>query len=580
MAKVTIDNIVVEVEAGSTILDAARKGGIDIPTLCYLKEANEIGACRVCQVEVQGARSLAAACVMPVFDGMVVSTTSKKVRAARRATVELILSSHNRDCLTCSANGNCELQVIANEMGIREVPFEGANDFGIVDTSSPSIVRDQSKCVLCGRCVNVCKKQQGASILDFTDRGISTKVSPHLNKGMNEVPCIYCGQCVNVCPTAALREKEDIDKVWAALENPDLHVVVQAAPAVRAALGEEFGMAVGTRVTGKMVTALKRLGFAKVFDTNFAADLTIMEEANELIDRMKNGGKLPMMTSCSPGWVRFCEFNYPEFLPNLSSCKSPMSMFGAILKSYYAEKANIDAKKIFSVAVMPCTSKKSEAERAELATNGLKDVDAVLTTRELAKMLKQAGVKFTALPDSTFDQDLLGEYSGGGVIFGATGGVMEAALRTAADVISNSDVAEVEYKAVRGLEGIKEAEVDFAGTKIKAAVVHGTANAAKLLDKIKTGEAKYDFIEVMACSGGCVNGGGQPRISAETRATTDVREARAAALYEEDSALKVRKSHKNTQIKKLYDDYLQKPNSHKAHDLLHTKYEAKESYPL
>ncbi|MCL1885100.1 MAG: NADH-dependent [FeFe] hydrogenase, group A6 [Defluviitaleaceae bacterium] len=580
MVKVTIDNIMVEVEANSTILDAARKVGIDIPTLCYLKEFNEIGACRVCQVEVQGARSLAAACVMPVFDGMVVSTTSKKVRDARRATVELILSNHNRDCLTCSSNNNCELQTISQEMGIREIPFEGENDFGVVDTSSPSIVRDQSKCILCGRCVNVCKKQQGSSILDFTDRGISTKVSPLFNKGLAEVPCIYCGQCVNVCPTAALREKEDIERVWAALECPDTHVIVQAAPAVRAALGEEFGMAVGTRVTGKMITALNRLGFDKVYDTNFAADLTVMEEGHELLDRINNGGTLPMITSCSPGWVRFCEFNYPEFIPNLSSCKSPIQMFGAIAKSYYAEKSKIDPKKIFSVAIAPCVSKKSEAERPEMQNGGLKDVDAVLTTRELAKMIKQATINFAALEDSNFSSELIGDYSGSGVIFGATGGVMEAALRTASDIVSGKDLPVTEFKEVRGLSGIKEAEVDLGGKKVKVAVVNGTANAAKLLNKIKAGEAKYDFIEVMACAGGCVNGGGQPIISAATRATTNTHAARAEVLYEEDRSRKVRKSHQNPQIKKLYDDYLGKPNGDKAHKLLHTKYEAKEAYPV
>lgn len=600
LVKVTIDNILVEVDAGATILDAARKAGIDIPTLCYLKEVNEIGACRVCQVEVQGARSLAAACVMPVFDGMVVSTTSKKVRDARKATVELILSAHNRDCLTCSANRNCELQTIAEEMGITEIPFEGENDFGVLDTSSP-VVRDQSKCVLCGRCVNVCKQKQGSAILDFTERGISTKVSPLLNKDMADVPCIYCGQCVVVCPTAALRENEDTDKVWEALENPQLHVVVQTAPAVRVALGEEFGLDPGARVTGKMVSALKRLGFDKVYDTNFGADLTVMEEAHELIDRIKNGGVLPMITSCSPGWVRFCEFNYPEFLPNLSSCKSPIQMFGAIAKSYYAEtrqareinksianwhnqpgqpEQSIDPKKMFVVAIAPCISKKAEADRPEMQVDGIRDVDAVLTTRELAKMIKQAGIKFTNLPDVDFDKELLGDYSGAGVIFGATGGVMEAALRTAADVVSGKDLSDVEYKAVRGVEGIKEAEVAIGDTKLKVAVVHGTANAAKLLDKIKAGEAKYDFIEVMACGGGCVNGGGQPKISAATRAGGDVCELRTASLYEEDIAQGVRKSHQNPQIKKLYEDYLEKPNSHKAHKLLHTKHTARESYPV
>lgn len=575
----TIDNIKVEVPKGSTILEAAKTIGIDIPTLCYLKEINEVGACRVCLVEIEGARGLQASCVYPVSEGMVVKTNTKKVRDARKATVELILSNHNRECLTCFRNKNCELQSLAEELNIQEIPFEGEKLEKVIDSKSHSIVRDPSKCILCGRCVNVCKNVQQIGILEFTNRGFNTEVAPAFDVSMADAPCIYCGQCIVACPVAALREKEDIERVWDALEDPEMHVVVQTAPAVRAGLGEEFGLPIGTRVTGKMVAALRRLGFDKVYDTNFAADLTIMEEGHELLGRIQNGGKLPMITSCSPGWIRYCEFNYPEFLDNLSTCKSPHQMMGAIVKSYYAEKNDIDPKKIFVVSIMPCTSKKTEAARPEMKGTGLRDVDAVLTTRELGKMIKQARIKFLELADEKFDESLLGDYTGAAVIFGATGGVMEAALRTVADVLEEKSFEEIEYKAVRGVENIKEAELTLAGNKIRVAVAHGTASAKQLLDMVKAGEKDYHFIEIMGCSGGCVTGGGQPQVSSKILAECDVRVERAKALYEEDTILELRKSHENPQIVKLYEDFLGKPNSHKAHELLHTHYAAKEKFP-
>ncbi|WZL72119.1 NADH-dependent [FeFe] hydrogenase, group A6 [Clostridiaceae bacterium 35-E11] len=575
----TIDNIKVEVPKGSTILEAAKTIGIDIPTLCYLKEINEVGACRVCLVEIEGARGLQASCVYPVSEGMVVKTNTKKVRDARKATVELILSNHNRECLTCFRNQNCELQSLAEELNIQEIPFEGEKLEKVIDNRSHSIVRDPSKCILCGRCVNVCKNVQQIGILEFTNRGFNTEVAPAFDVSMADAPCIYCGQCIVACPVAALREKEDIERVWDALEDPEMHVVVQTAPAVRAGLGEEFGLPIGTRVTGKMVAALKRLGFDKVYDTNFAADLTIMEEGHELLGRIQNGGKLPMITSCSPGWIRYCEFNYPEFLDNLSTCKSPHQMMGAIVKSYYAEKNNIDPKKIFVVSIMPCTSKKTESARPEMKGTGLRDVDAVLTTRELGKMIKQARIKFLELADEKFDESLLGDYTGAAVIFGATGGVMEAALRTVAEVLEEKSFEEIEYKAVRGIENIKEAELTLAGNKIRVAVAHGTASAKKLLDMVKAGEKDYHFIEIMGCSGGCVTGGGQPQVSSKILSECDVRVERAKALYEEDMILELRKSHENPQIIKLYEDFLGKPNSHKAHELLHTHYVAREKFP-
>jgi NADH-quinone oxidoreductase subunit G/NADP-reducing hydrogenase subunit HndD len=577
MVNVTIDGQEISVPNSYTVLEAAREVGIDIPTLCYLKDINEVGACRVCVVEVEGARNLIASCVQPVNEGMVVKTHSRRVRQSRKTNLELVLANHNRECLTCSKNGSCELQTLSDELGVSDRNFEGAKREGHFDDLSPSVVRDSSKCILCGRCVNVCKQTQGIGILDFVNRGFETVVAPAFEMSLTEVPCISCGQCINVCPVGALTEKDNTDLIWDALENDDLHVIVQTAPAVRSALGEEFGYPIGTGVTGKMVAALKKLGFDKVFDTNFAADLTIMEEGHELLGRVKNGGTLPMITSCSPGWINYIENFYPEFLENLSSCKSPQQMFGAIAKSYYAEKFEIDPKKIFVASVMPCVAKKGEIKREEMEANGLRDVDAVITTRELGKMIKEARIDFNKLKDESYDR-VLGEYTGAGVIFGATGGVMEAALRTVVDVVTGDDLEELEYTAVRGVEGVKEASLEIGDLTVNAAIAHGTANAAKLLEKVKSGEKDYHFIEIMACPGGCVNGGGQPFVNAETRNTIDIRVERAQVLYSEDSGLPLRKSHKNPEIQALYSEYLGEPNGHKAHELLHTHYIQQEKY--
>jgi iron-only hydrogenase group A len=568
-----------EVPKELTVLEAARTVGIDIPTLCFLKDINEVGACRVCVVEVEGARALQASCVLPVREGMVINTNNNRVRKARKSTVELLLANHNRECTTCVRSKNCELQSVSEELGIRDIRYSGAKREGSFDDLSPSIIRDSSKCILCGRCVSACKNVQGIGILDFTNRGFETTVGPAFDMSMKDVPCIYCGQCMVVCPVGALSEKPSTQFVWDVLEDKTKHVIVQSAPAVRAALGEEFGYPIGTNVTGKLATALRKLGFDKVFDTNWAADVTIMEEGTELLGRIQNGGVLPMITSCSPGWVRYIEFQYPELLPHLSSCKSPQNMFGALAKSYYAEKHGIDPKDIVVVSVMPCTSKKSEIVRPELEVNGTRDVDISITTRELALMIKEARLEFDKLEEGTFDA-FMGDYTGAGVIFGATGGVMEAALRTVADVLSGEDLENVDYVAVRGLEGIKEATVNIGGLDVKIAVAHNTTNAGILLDKIKSGEADYHFIEVMACPGGCVNGGGQPIQPANVRNVIDIRAERAKALYSEDASLSVRKSHKNPEIKKLYDEYLGKPNSHKAHELLHTHYVSREKFPL
>jgi len=571
MVKLTIDGIQVEVPKGTTVLEAAKYANIHIPTLCYLKGINEIGACRMCLVEVKGARNLQASCVYPVADGMEVITNSPKVRNARRINLELILSNHDRQCLTCVRSENCELQALSKQLGVNDIRFDGERINYKVDQLSPSIVRDPNKCVLCRRCVAACRNVQEIGAIGATERGFKTTIEPVYGKSLSEVNCVNCGQCIEACPVGALREKDDTDRVWEAINNPNLHVVVQTAPAVRVALGEEFGMPIGTRVTGKMVAALRRLGFDRVFDTDFAADLTIMEEGTELLNRLKNGGKLPLITSCSPGWIKYCEHNYPEFLDNLSTCKSPHEMMGAVIKSYYAEKNNIDPANIFVVSIMPCTAKKFEAKRPELSATGYPDVDVVLTTRELAKMIKQAGIDFVKLEDEDFDPTL-GDSTGAGVIFGATGGVMEAALRTVYELVTGKPIDNLEINEVRGLQGVKEVEVPLGEITVKAAVAHGTANAKALLEKVKSGEKEYHFIEIMGCPGGCVTGGGQPIVPAQVQMEIDVKKARASAIYEEDRSLPVRKSHENPSVKKVYEEFLGEPNSHKAHELLHTHY--------
>ncbi|MDY5627811.1 MAG: NADH-dependent [FeFe] hydrogenase, group A6 [Clostridia bacterium] len=569
MVNIKINGKPVEVQEGKTILEAARENNIHIPTLCYLKDLNQIGACRMCLVEIKGARALQAACVYPVSEGLEIYTNSAKVRNARKSTLELILSNHEKKCLTCIRNRNCELQKLCDELGVDNIRYEGKNVHYELDTSSPSFVRDNNKCILCRRCIAACKNQT-VSVIDCVERGFNTHVASYFEKPINEAACIYCGQCIVSCPVGALYERNDIPKVVDAIDDEEKHVVVQVAPAVRAALGEEFGLPIGTPVTGKMVAALRRLGFDKVFDTDTGADLTIMEEGTEFIERFTKGENLPIITSCSPGWVKFCEHNYPEFLPNLSTCKSPMEMFAAVIKSYYAEKSGINKGNIFSVAVMPCTSKKFEASRSEHSTSGGRDIDVSLTTRELARMIKQAGIDFVNLPDEEFDTPF-GEATGAGVIFGTTGGVMEAALRTVYEVLEKKPLENLDIKEVRGLDGVKEATLKIAGKDVKVAIVHGTKNARIILEKIKNGE-KYDFIEVMACPGGCIHGGGQPIVDARVKADVNVKAKRAEALYSEDRNSAIRKSHENPVIKKLYEEFFGEPCGHKSHELLHTHY--------
>ena len=573
----TIDGVEVQVEPGTTVLEAARKAHIHIPTLCYLKGINEIGACRICCVDT-GARSLQAACVLPVSQGMKVRTNTPAVREARKMNLELILSNHERKCLTCVRSGNCELQKLSHDLGVGdETRFEGRKTDRPIDDLSPSIVREPNKCVLCRRCVAACAKVQKIGVIGPVMRGFNTAIAPAWNKQLAEVSCVNCGQCIEACPVGCLHEKDDTEKVWNLLADPDRHVVVQTAPAVRAALGEEFGMPMGTCVTGKMAAALRRLGFDKVFDTDFGADLTIMEEGTELLGRLQNGGVLPMITSCSPGWIKYCEHYYPEMIPNLSSCKSPHEMLGAVIKSYYAGREDLDPNKVVVVSVMPCTAKKFEAQRPELSNNGLQDVDVVITTRELARMIKEAGIDFARLPDEDFD-DMFGESTGASVIFGVTGGVMEAALRTVYEVVTGKTLEKLEFEGVRGFEGVKEATVQMGDLEVKVAVAHGTGNAARLLDAVKSGEKHYHFIEIMGCPGGCVTGGGQPIVCADVQAEVNVKELRAKALYGEDEGKKLRKSHENPSIKKLYAEFLGEPNSHRAHKLLHTTYVTRDKY--
>ena len=578
MINIKIEGVPYRVEEGLTILEAAKKCGYEIPSLCSFNHGEcSKGSCRVCLVEATGARGLVASCVYPVAEGMEIRISTPKATEARRTSVELLLSNHNKDCQQCDKNGKCELLHVAQLVGAREGMYEGAKTPVTVDRLSPSIYRDTSKCILCGRCVERCKNAHGLGILGFEKRGFNTIVAPAENRSFAKSPCILCGQCVTVCPTGALMEVSEIAKVDEAFAKGK-YVVVQTAPAVRAAIGEEFGDKIGTLSTGKMVAALRRLGFKKVFDTNFGADLTIMEEATELLGRIKENGVLPMITSCSPGWINYCEYNYADLIPHLSSCKSPHEMFGAILKTYYAEKNGIDPKDMFVVSVMPCTAKKYEAQREELKTDGLADVDAVLTTRELGRLIRRAGIMWNRLPEEEFDTDVVGEYSGAGVIFGASGGVMEAALRTAAKKLTGKELDDPEITGVRGLDGIKEATYNLGGAEVRVAVAHGMKNAKVLLDEIRAGKSPYQFIEIMGCPGGCVAGGGQPYVKPcflpnEDDDILDTYKAkRASALYKEDRMKKNRLSHENKQIIELYDNFLGEPNSHKAHELLHTSY--------
>lgn len=577
MVSLRINDIPVTVPAGTTVLEAARSAGFNIPSLCFLKDINEIGACRICVVEATGARGLVTACVYPVAEGMEIQTNTARVQKARRTTLELLLSTHEKKCLSCVRSGDCELQQLCRDYGVEDSGrYDGFRPHYEPDTSAAHLVRDNNKCVLCRRCVAACR-QQYVSVIGPNDRGVDTHIACAFEKPLNDVPCVSCGQCIVVCPTGALIEKDDTDKIWEALADKSKHVIVSTAPSIRATLGECFGMPIGTNVEGKMVAALRRLGFDGVFDTDTAADFTIMEEATEFVQRVKNGGTLPLITSCSPGWVKFCETYYPDMIPNLSSCKSPQQMFGALTKTYYAEKMGLDPHDIVCVSVMPCTAKKFEIGRDDMSAAGdnIPDVDISITTRELGRMIERAGIKFTELPDEDFDP-ALGESTGAATIFGATGGVMEAALRTAVELVTGETLEKVEFHDVRGTDGIKEASYDVGGLHLNVCVASGLTNCDAVLKAVQSGEKHYDFIEFMACPGGCVNGGGQPTQPASVRNFTDLKALRAAALYGEDDAKAIRKSHENPLLKKVYAEYLGEPGGHKAHHILHTSYVARE----
>ncbi len=571
MIKVKINNVEYSVPAGITVLEAAKYAGIEIPTLCYLKDINEIGACRLCLVEVKGARGLVTSCVYPVNDGMEIFTNTERVREARKMNIQLVLSSHRKDCLSCIRSTTCELQRLANEFGVDEHYFNSDEKKADIDDSSPSIIRDNSKCILCRRCVAVCNKVQSIGAIGAQNRGYDTSVGSQFELPLADTTCINCGQCIVACPVGALYEKDDTARINAAIADPTKHVAICCAPSVRAQIGECFGLEPGTDAEGKMVAALKRLGFDGVYDMNFTADLTIMEEANEFIERLQNGGKLPLITSCSPGWIKFCEHYFPDMTENLSTCKSPQQMFGAVYKTYFAEKMGIDPKDIVFVSAIPCTAKKFEVTRDDQDADGIPGVDIAVTTRELGRMINAAGIDFKNLADEKFDTPIdIG--SGAGVIFGATGGVMEAALRTAAEVVLGKPIEKLDFDEVRGTEGIKFATYKLGDLELNVAVASGTGNARKLLNGVKDGTYNVQFIEIMACPGGCVNGGGQPTQPFSVRSNVDLRAVRASVLYNADKKMDLRKSHENSIIKKIYEEYLEKPGSHRAHELLHTSY--------